>query len=170
MFWIGAFYLFKSSSCPMLFYRQDVSYYKWIFFKRCVGHIDCLQSRHQCCLLPNCPGEGDCTERGNELIVSVERVLEQLLFVGKSELIDYLFHNCGLWQECSCASSEDRLKKRHSYVGNVSLKSLGVFGSPCKFNSFCLLSLISPDDQKKVLRQEKSRQWFIAGLGANKHL
>lgn len=111
MFWIGAFYLFKSSSCPMLFYRQDVSYYKWIFFKRCVGHIDCLQSRHQCCLLPNCPWEGDCTERGNELIVSVERVLERLLFVGKSELIDYLFHNCGLWQECSCASSEDRLKE-----------------------------------------------------------
>lgn len=29
----------------------------------------------------------------------------------ESKLIDCLFHNCGLWQECSCASSEERLKR-----------------------------------------------------------
>lgn len=44
------------------------------------------------------------------------------------------------------------------------------FASPCEFNSFRLLSLISPDDQEKVLRQEEPRQWFIAVMGANKHL
>jgi len=53
------------------------------------------------------------------LIVSVERLLEQLLFAGKSKLINYLFHNCGLWQTCSCASSKERLK-RGSFVDNLS--------------------------------------------------